>query len=91
VLSRLGDPYKMIIICLAKPITPKTAIIKKIINCTLGEHIIRLPRTCHSIINLIVNGNPENNNSINQIIILIIADVYAIPPNSTIFLVLVFF
>jgi hypothetical protein len=90
-LSRLGDPYKIMIICLAKPITPKIAIIKKIINCMFGEEIIKVPSTCHSIINLIVKGNPENNKSINQIISLIVAEVQAIPLSSTIFLVLVFF
>ena len=71
--------------------TPNKATTKNINSCVCGEHIIKLPRTCHSIINFTVKGNPENNKIINQIISFIVLDREPTPLSSTIFLVLVFF
>ena len=52
--------------CFAKPTTPIKATEKNINVCKSGEYISNVPKTCHSITNFIVKGNPEKSSIISQ-------------------------
>jgi hypothetical protein len=74
-----------------KPNTPKVIITKKKNTKKCLDCKTKIPRTCHSIANFTVSGNPPNRIITAQIINRILVNLMANPERLTIFRVEVFF